>query len=451
MTGGERSCDTPAAAVFIIGLVAGTICIIASKALFEETAVGRFGVEEKFNPPVFETFIMFFGMCFALPLYWLMECYKRLAARNDPAAQAKLASEPKVTLQMLVALCVPAVFDLCSVLLMMAGLMHISASIWMLLRGGGIVFVALMKQFALGDQLSASMWVGVLTITLAVFMVGCSSMVPDDDEPLRRLKGEDGAPEEVEGGGSAVAFGIVLTIAGTFCQSLQYAYEEKVMSGDNPAPPWLLIGMEGLFGSFLTVAVVYPLAGVVPGSDHGVFEDLENTLAQLDNNPQLVRLSVVFCVSVFVLNSFSVLVTFMLSSVWHAILDNFRPISIWATQLIIYYYVSEDGNHGEKWTRGSYLQLAGLAVMLLGTAIYNGTVRVPGLAKPEDLLAKGDLRSSPALARSPLLAQNPSPNALGFGTERSSPYAQRFNVSTNPMERGNPNDARERFLVSVEK
>ena len=41
---------------------------------------------------------------------------------------------------------------------MVAGLMHISASIWMLLRGGGIVFVALMKQFALGDRLTPATW-----------------------------------------------------------------------------------------------------------------------------------------------------------------------------------------------------------------------------------------------------------------------------------------------------
>ena len=40
---------------------------------------------------------------------------------------------------------------------MVAGLMHISASIWMLLRGGGFVFVALMKQFALGDRLTPAM------------------------------------------------------------------------------------------------------------------------------------------------------------------------------------------------------------------------------------------------------------------------------------------------------
>ena len=39
--------------------------------------------------------------------------------------------------------------------------------------------------------------------------------------------------------------------SGTFCQSLQYVYEEKVMAGDVQAPPWLLIGMEGFFGARL--------------------------------------------------------------------------------------------------------------------------------------------------------------------------------------------------------
>ena len=64
----------------------------------------------------------------------------------------------------------------------------------------------------------------------------------------------------------------------------------------------------------------------------------------------------------------------MLSSVWHAILDNFRPISIWATQLAIFSLT--DGAHGEAWTRASYAQLVGLVVMLLGTvrpAILDGS------------------------------------------------------------------------------
>ena len=84
--------------------------------------------------------------------------------------------------------------------------------------------------------------------------------------------------------------------------------------------------------------------------------------------------------------------------------------------------------------------------MLLGTAVYNGTIGVPGLTS-DDLLATDDLRSSPALARSPLLARNPSP-PFGAG-DRASPYATRFELG--PMERGNLAEATERFAVRVDK
>jgi len=420
---GERACDASSAIVFVTGLVAGTVCIIVSKALFELSSVGNTGEMEKFNPPVFESFVMFFGMVFALPMYLIGEAMKRYRAQSDSLARAALEAEPKVTIGMVLSLGVPAIFDLCSVLFMMAGLMHVSASMWMLLRGGGIVFVALMKQFVLGDKLSTAMWTGVGTITLAVCLVGLSPML-DDDAPSRRLS-EDGA--EADDGGGGVLLGIVLTVFGTFMQSIQYVYEEKVMSGDNPAPPWLLIGMEGVFGSLLCIFVVYPIAGVVPGSNHGVFEDFSNTLAQLSNNPDLITLSALFCISVFVLNSFSVLVTFMLSSVWHAILDNFRPISIWAVELFLYAYT--DGAHGEQWTRGSYLQLLGLGVMLAGTAIYNGTITVPGLPK-EELLFAGDKRSSPALARSPLIMRAEMDDGKGH---KRSPYAARLRLADGSL------------------
>jgi len=150
----------------------------------------------------------------------------------------------------------------------------------------------------------------------------------------------------------------------------------------------------------------YPIAGMLPGADHGSLENVENTLTMLGNNATLRQLSICFCVLVFVLNSFSVLVTFMLSSVWHAILDNFRPISIWAVQIVLYYYVT-DGQHGEPWGEGSFLQLIGLFVMLLGTAVYNGSFELPGL-KSNNLLSSNSKMASPALQRSPLVTMNNS-------------------------------------------
>ena len=47
MGGGEKGCDAQSAAVFIIGLVAGTGCIIVAKMLFEMKAVGSTGEVSK--------------------------------------------------------------------------------------------------------------------------------------------------------------------------------------------------------------------------------------------------------------------------------------------------------------------------------------------------------------------------------------------------------------------
>ena len=448
MGAGERQCDGPAATIFVTGIVAGTLCVISSKALFECKARGISGELEPFQAPVLETFIMFFGMLFALPLYLGMEGYKRLRAINDPEARANLDAAPVVTTKMVFSLAIPAIFDLSSVLFLMSALMFVPASMWQLLRGSSIVFVALMKQFGLNSPLTSAMWVGVFTILVAVILVGLSATLTDEpsaDGRRQRMLAADASDEEVSaassGDSAELLVGIGLTMAGTFMQSLQYAYEEKVMSGDNPAPPWLLIGMEGVFGSLLTLCVVYPLAGYMPGRDHGSFENIDNTVAQLNDNPDILTLSAVFCLSVFVLNSFSVLVTFMLSSVWHAILDNFRPISIWATQLLI--YEMTDGAHGEKWTNGSYLQLTGLAVMLLGTAIYNGTVKVPGLPV-DDLLASNSLVASPALNRSPLLTKNAAPGSE-FGS-KGSPYAPRAQIDV----RGDKG-LKDKLIINVKK
>ena len=101
------------------------------------------------------------------------------------------------------------------------------------------------------------------------------------------------------------------------------------MSGDVSAPPWLLIGVEGVTGTAVCTVLLYPLCWILPGNDHGSFEDPLNTAAKLYNSPTVLAFALLFCALVFILNSFSVLVTYMMSSVWHAILDNFRPITIW--------------------------------------------------------------------------------------------------------------------------
>ena len=163
---GNEQCGARAAAVFIIGLAAGTGCTIASKALFQCMSIGNTGELELFNPPLFQTWVMFLGMTFALPAHFISEWRRRKNA--TPAELAEIMKEPQVTSQTYMLLAIPSVFDLIATCLMVFGLLHINASIWMLLRGGGIVFVALMKNYILHDKLKPSMWAGVWIIGVAV-------------------------------------------------------------------------------------------------------------------------------------------------------------------------------------------------------------------------------------------------------------------------------------------
>lgn len=89
----------------------------------------------------------------------------------------------------------------------------------------------------------------------------------------------------------------------------------------------------------------------------------------------------IYCGAVFCYNLFAVLVTFRMSSIWHSILDNYRPMTVWITDLFIY-YVCTGGSFGEAWTSVSYIQLLGMGVLIYGTAIYNapdpGSIRLHG-------------------------------------------------------------------------
>jgi hypothetical protein len=91
----------------------------------------------------------------------------------------------------------------------------------------------------------------------------------------------------------------------------------------------IVIGFEGLWGTFLTIIFVYPLAYALPGLDNGSFENPYDAMAMIRNSPTLPWLIFGFAITVTVYNCMAVYVTKALSAIWHAILDNFRPITIW--------------------------------------------------------------------------------------------------------------------------
>jgi drug/metabolite transporter (DMT)-like permease len=364
--------------VFVVALIAGTGCSIISKILLDMKSIGIAGEQEKFSSPLFQSLAMFLGMSCGLVVHFAVVFFRipfpgYSHAQNGYSALKTIQETP---LHMYFVLLIPSAFDLVATTLCYFGLKYVTASIFQMMRGSAVIFVAVIKQFFLKERLKSYMWVGVLLNAAAIVLIGIAAMLT--------AKNNEHHHSTVQTAESKPLHGIVLILLGAFVTSLQYIVEERVMTrsdlGGARAPPLLLIGMEGVWGSLLMLLVVYPLAFAWPGTDHGSFENLGNTLSLYRNSSEIQTMFIAYFVLIFVYNTTGALVTLMLSSVWHAILDNFRPVTIWGTGLTLYYTVSD--LYGEHWNEYSWLQLAGMCVLVYGTAVYNapnpGSIRLTG-------------------------------------------------------------------------
>ncbi len=331
----------------------------------------------------------------------------------------------KVNAKTYVSLIIPSVCDLLCTLLLLVAQLYITASLWQMMRGSVIVITAVLKIYGLGHSLEKHMKIGIGMIAFSMLLVAFSAFVAGPVASGADLAGgaadarllsnhhhhnDDygidadplSAPTDVyypdqhsaEHGHLAVHLaapvndrnpmvGVALVVLGCLAQGVQYVFEEKVMNtGDVNCPPLVVIGMEGIWGFFITVLIVYPLAYYIPGKDNGSFENPFDSWEMVVSNERLSYLVTGFVVTVTMYNIAAVYVTQLLSAIWHAILDNFRPISVWGLDLAMFYYIAPGTGLGEEWTPGSWLQLIGLCILLFGTAVYNGSITIAGFCEP---------------------------------------------------------------------
>ena len=353
--------------VWLAALFCGTCCSVLNKQMLLVRAENMKGEMTTFACPLFQTFAMFIGMAIGVPCHFLVKHF----GISFPGYNPKDPTKTDMPMWMYFYLITPACFDLTATFLSMCGLNYVNVSIYQMLRGAAIVFVAILKQFFLNDPLNNYQWIGIFWNVVAILLVGGVAMVTPQG-----ASGSDDAASQNDDPGLGIALILLSALVGAF----QYAFEERAMKMEIAAPPLFLIGMEGFWGCVVCIFFMYPVAYLTPGNDLGSFENPWNTYYMLSHNGLLFTIFVFFFLSVFGYNLFGILVTFMLHSVWRAILDNFRPITVWASSLAIYYLIST--SFGEMWTSASWIQVVGLIVLLYGTAIYNapnaGSIKLTG-------------------------------------------------------------------------
>eukprot|EP01084_Bolivina_argentea_P021186 39340_1 len=316
---------------FILGLVGGTGGSIITKILFTMQAEGINGEMKPFEKPMFLTFIMFCAMTCALPAHAISNFFQ-----NDGK------SKKTVSLKVLLWLFLPALFDLAGTNFAQIGLVHTTVSCFQLLRCSVIIVTAILKAFVLKHHLKGYMWAGVGINIVAVIIASLSSFLE---------------PENADGTSASShnpLLGFIFIMCSCIVQGSQYIFEEQVLD-EHDVPPLIVIGMEGLWGTIMML-IIAPMLYYAPGSDSGSIENIpevncctvyfyvkkktdicdaishfhsnfEKAFYMIQNSSAIKWGVLVFFFTITMYNIFCIYVTAYLSAIWHAILDNFRPVS----------------------------------------------------------------------------------------------------------------------------
>lgn len=312
------------------------------------------------------------GAIAALPIHYT---YLYLTGQKAPRIKPKIVW----------ILILPAITDLLATTLFMIGLLYVTVSVYQLVRCMVIVIVALLKVFVLKHKLTPYHWTGVMLNAIAIACVSASAFVDPN-------------------AGSNVALGIFTILLGCSLNAFQFVLEEKVM-GDDDTPPLVVVGMEGLWGSLLMLFILFPAAYLAPGNDvGGSYENFWDSIVMIKNSSSLFGMTLVYLFSITGYNVSAIFVTFLLESVWRSILENFRPIAVWGTDLLLFYVFTHQ-TFGEAWTKWSWLELGGMGILFIGTATYNATIKWPMFKYSETEKFFPITPSGGKIANSPLIVK----------------------------------------------
>jgi len=245
------------------------------------------------------------------------------------------------------------------------GLLWVSASIWQMMRGSIIIFSGILSVIFLKRKLLPYRWLGMFIVAAGLCVVGVSSFLESSSN---------------SGGNHYLVLGICLIVTGQFFNAVQMVLEEAFLKKRN-FEPLQVVGMEGLWGLILMIAIILPAMYFIPGKNEGSYENSWDAMLMISRNMELLAMIILYWISIAFYNFCGLSVTKKLTAVHRTLIDALRTICVWAIDIFIYYVISE--TYGEAWTKYSYVQLIGFVLLVIGTMVYNGVIRFPCLRYEE--------------------------------------------------------------------
>lgn len=342
--------------IFTSFFISGSIGAVIVDILYNTESIGLHNVEKKFRKPLFQNVLMFIGMSlciFNTPFFMSFTC-KNVGNRHNTNGW-----------QLFRMISLPALFDLGSTSLQSIALLYLEPSVWQITRGSIMLFTALFAFFYRRQKFYAHNWIGVFVSFFGVCIVGLSSI-------LSGKKEESSSKKDVR----MKILALILVLIAQALQALQTVIEEKLFV-DIDATEYELVSYEGIWGLYLTLSIVLPLANILPEDlGEGLYENTLESLLMMLRNYRVFLLALCYICSSYVFNISGMYLMSISSAVHRNIYEALKSAGVWLLSVIVYYAFPSLGA-GEKFSLLSLVQLLGFAVSTFGSFIYNGSVSMP--------------------------------------------------------------------------
>ncbi|PTU17074.1 hypothetical protein P175DRAFT_0487981 [Aspergillus ochraceoroseus IBT 24754] len=296
---------------------------------------------------------------------------------NDPSKPPRLP-DGRIRLQGLrtFLLAAPSCCDIAGTTLMNVGLLFVAASIYQMTRGALVLFVGLFSVLFLHRKLYLYQWLALFVVVLGVALVGLAGALFDngknhdiDQESVvatitlaaRELRNAAETPEAVK-----TVFGVVLIAAAQIFTASQFVLEEWILE-NYAMDPLQVVGWEGIFGFSVTVIgsiILYLTVGQTEAGRYGYFDAKEGWRQVLTHRAVAIS-SMMIMISIGGFNFFGLSVTRSVSATSRSTIDTCRTLFIWLVSL------------GLGWESFKWLQVAGFALLVYGTFLFNDIIRPP--------------------------------------------------------------------------
>eukprot|EP00727_Mastigamoeba_balamuthi_P006180 m51a1_g2181 putative solute carrier family 35 member f6 (432) ;mRNA; f:100891-102551 len=358
-------------------LVTGCVNTILTKAQDNSYGRGWGGDEHLFEHPWTQSLFMFWGEGLCLAAFFV--------TRYAPWRRGKSASSGEERKAMSFfemfppLLIIPTFLDLLGTSISGIGLLYCSASVWQMLRGSIIIFTCILSTIFLKRKTPAYRWFAIIITICGLVLVGLSSVFSTQSKASDKSGSSSG--DDAGSGESAgkTVLGIFLVLISQLISGTQMVVEEILLKKKDLAPLHI-VGMEGLFGTFLMSFIILPIVYFIPGNNpssmsRGSYDNAIDAFQQMGSNIALLFYVIIYFFSIAFFNFFGLNVTKVLTAVHRTLIDACRSVFVWAWQLLTFYCINE--RFGEEWTKYSGLQVAGFVLLIIGTVIYNGILKLP--------------------------------------------------------------------------